>query len=80
MATVAEHYRTHLAPVYAWMAGGVDAAVARGESEIAAILPDLSAGNCRSASIESSGWRRAGWRRLWKNGAYPCGLSRDSPA
>jgi 2-polyprenyl-3-methyl-5-hydroxy-6-metoxy-1,4-benzoquinol methylase len=44
MATVAEHYRTHLAPVYTWMAGGVDAAVARGESEIAAILPDLSAG------------------------------------
>ncbi len=44
MATVDEHYRTHLAPVYAWMAGGVDAAVARGESEIAAILPDLSAG------------------------------------
>jgi SAM-dependent methyltransferase len=44
MATVAEHYRSHLAPVYAWMAGGVDAAVARGESELAAILPDLSAG------------------------------------
>jgi SAM-dependent methyltransferase len=45
MATVAEHYRTHLAPVYCWMAGGVEAAVARGESEIAAILPDLSAGS-----------------------------------
>jgi SAM-dependent methyltransferase len=44
MATVAEHYRTHLAPVYTWMAGGVDAALARGESEIAAILPDLSTG------------------------------------
>jgi hypothetical protein len=44
MATVAEHYRTHLAPVYTWMTGGVDAAVARGESEIAAILPDLSTG------------------------------------
>jgi SAM-dependent methyltransferase len=45
MASVADHYRTHLAPVYAWMAGGADAAVARGESEIATILPDLSAGN-----------------------------------
>lgn len=44
MATVAEHYRSHLAPVYAWMAGGVDAAIARGESEIAAILADLPAG------------------------------------
>lgn len=45
MADAAEHYRTHLAAVYAWMAGGVDAAIARGESEIAAILPELSAGN-----------------------------------
>jgi SAM-dependent methyltransferase len=45
MATVAEHYRTHLAPVYSWMAGGVDAAVARGESEIAAVLPDLPVGS-----------------------------------
>jgi 2-polyprenyl-3-methyl-5-hydroxy-6-metoxy-1,4-benzoquinol methylase len=44
MATMAEHYSTHLAPVYAWMAGGVDAAIARGETEIAAILPNLSAG------------------------------------
>jgi SAM-dependent methyltransferase len=44
MATVAEHYRTHLAPVYTWMAGGMEAALARGESEIAAILPDLQAG------------------------------------
>jgi SAM-dependent methyltransferase len=44
MATVAEHYRTHLAPVYTWMAGGINAAVARGESEIAAILPNLSTG------------------------------------
>jgi SAM-dependent methyltransferase len=45
MATVTEHYRTHLAPVYIWMAGGVQAAIARGEAEIAAVLPDLSAGN-----------------------------------
>ena len=45
MATVTEHYRTHLAPVYTWMAGGVDAAIARGESEIAAVLPDLAAGS-----------------------------------
>ena len=44
MASVVDHYRTHLAPVYAWMAGGLDAAFARGESEIADILPNLSAG------------------------------------
>jgi len=44
MATVAEHYSTHLAPVYTWMAGGMHAAIARGESEIAAVLADLPAG------------------------------------
>lgn len=44
MATVADHYRTHLAPVYVWMAGGFDAAVSRGESEIEAILPNLPRG------------------------------------
>src|SRR5206468_2637298 len=44
MATVDEHYSKHLAPVYSWMAGGVDAAVARGDFEIAAILADFPAG------------------------------------
>src|ERR1700735_489709 len=44
MATVADHYRSHLAPVYTWMSGGFDAAKARGETEIAAILPELSKG------------------------------------
>jgi len=44
MATVAEHYKTHLAPVYLWMAGGFDAAVSRGETEIEATLPNLSRG------------------------------------
>ena len=42
MATVADHYRSHLAPLYSWMAGGFDAAVSRGDAEIAAILPDLA--------------------------------------
>jgi hypothetical protein len=46
MATVADHYKTHLAPVYAWMAGGLPAAFARGEAEVAAVLPDLGAGHC----------------------------------
>jgi SAM-dependent methyltransferase len=44
MASVADHYRSHLAPVYAWMSGGFDAAIARGETEIGALLPDLSNG------------------------------------
>jgi SAM-dependent methyltransferase len=34
---VAEHYASHLAPVYLWMAGGRDAAIGRGEGEVAAI-------------------------------------------
>jgi SAM-dependent methyltransferase len=45
MATVADHYRSHLAPVYSWMSGGFDAAIARGETEIGALLPDLSNGS-----------------------------------
>jgi len=44
MATVADHYKTHLAPVYVWLAGGFDAAVSRGETEIQTILPNLSSG------------------------------------
>jgi 2-polyprenyl-3-methyl-5-hydroxy-6-metoxy-1,4-benzoquinol methylase len=40
----AEHYETHLAPIYTWMVGGVEAAVAKGDSEIARVLPDLTPG------------------------------------
>jgi hypothetical protein len=39
MTTVEDHYETHLAPVYLWMSGGVDAALARGDAEITALLP-----------------------------------------
>jgi Methyltransferase domain len=42
MTSVADHYRSHLAPVYSWMSGGFDAAISRGDAEIAAILPDLA--------------------------------------
>jgi predicted RNA methylase len=34
MSSVTEHYAAHLGPVYAWMAGGVEAAIARGTKEI----------------------------------------------
>lgn len=34
MATVEAHYRDHLAPVYAWMAGGMEAAWAAGSAEL----------------------------------------------
>jgi len=44
MAAVTEHYATHLGPVYAWMAGGVEAAIARGAKEIETLglLPCLT--------------------------------------
>jgi 2-polyprenyl-3-methyl-5-hydroxy-6-metoxy-1,4-benzoquinol methylase len=45
MASVAEHYRSHLAPVYSWMAGGFDAAVARGAAELDALFPELPKGS-----------------------------------
>ena len=45
MASVTDHYQNHLAPVYVWMAGGLDAAIARGAGEIDALLPHLSAGS-----------------------------------
>ena len=52
MSSVTDHYSKHLGPVYAWMAGGVDAAIERGATELSAIaLPsagglavDLGAG------------------------------------
>ena len=44
MTTVSEHYEDHLAPIYLWMAGGFDAALARGTSEVDAICPAPSKG------------------------------------
>jgi SAM-dependent methyltransferase len=35
MTTVQAHYDQHLGPIYEWMAGGIDAAVARGAAELA---------------------------------------------
>ena len=39
MPSVTDHYENHLAPVYVWMAGGADAALARGRSEVEAACP-----------------------------------------
>ena len=53
MASVAEHYERMLSPVYAWMAGGVEAALAAGKAEVdtldlalpgGALVVDLGAG------------------------------------
>ena len=39
MPSVTEHYESHLAPIYVWMAGGIDAALARGRAEVEAACP-----------------------------------------
>jgi SAM-dependent methyltransferase len=44
VATVAEHYANHLAPIYVWMAGGLEGAIARGAAEIDAVCPHPSRG------------------------------------
>jgi SAM-dependent methyltransferase len=44
MTTVAEHYEKVLSPVYSWMAGGVDAALAAGAHEIDSLALGLPPG------------------------------------
>ncbi len=39
MPSVTEHYEGHLAPIYVWMAGGMDAAITRGRAEVDAVCP-----------------------------------------
>jgi len=47
MTTVFEHYETHLAPIYLWMAGGFEHAIQTGRSDLNAlgvrIFPGMSA-------------------------------------
>lgn len=44
MATVAEHYATHLGPIYVWMAGGSEAALQAGAADIEALNLTLTHG------------------------------------
>jgi predicted RNA methylase len=39
MTSVTEHYELHLAPIYLWMAGGMETAIARGNAEVMATCP-----------------------------------------
>jgi SAM-dependent methyltransferase len=39
MPSVTEHYESHLAPIYVWMSGGTDVALARGRAEVEAACP-----------------------------------------
>jgi SAM-dependent methyltransferase len=45
MANVAEHYERVLSPVYAWMSGGAEAALAAGKSEVDALDLGLPKGS-----------------------------------
>jgi SAM-dependent methyltransferase len=37
MVSVTQHYESHLAPIYVWMAGGIESAIARGRAEVDAV-------------------------------------------
>jgi SAM-dependent methyltransferase len=43
MPTIRDHYASHLAPIYLWMAGGFDRAVAAGTSDLEALGVKLGA-------------------------------------
>jgi SAM-dependent methyltransferase len=45
MSTVADHYERHLAPIYVWMAGGAEAALAAGSAEIDALNLPVARGD-----------------------------------
>src|ERR1700753_110817 len=45
MSSVDEHYQSHLAPVYLWMVGSMEAALARGEAEVMAVCPRPTPGD-----------------------------------
>lgn len=67
MTSVSEHYQTHLAPVYSWMAGGMDNALSRGQQELVEIglisgaseyAVDLGAGfGMHSIPLARYGWK-----------------------
>jgi len=43
MASVRDHYDKHLAPIYVWMAGGIEAALAQGAADVApCVSPDAA--------------------------------------
>ena len=66
MSSVADHYETHLAPIYSWMAGGFEHALSLGTAELAEFLGvpgyaiDLGAG----FGMHSIPLARAGFRVL----------------
>lgn len=64
MTSVANHYKDHLAPIYVWMAGGVEQATALGASDLAGFVGtpgyavDLGAGfGMHTIPLARSGFR-----------------------
>ncbi len=64
MASVAEHYESLLAPIYLWMAGGIDHALAQGTADVAdlngsgGLAVDLGAGfGMHAIPLARSGYR-----------------------
>lgn len=64
MSSVEQHYNALLAPVYAWMVGGAEAAFGIGHTDLAAFLPegslavDLGAGfGMHAIPLARLGWR-----------------------
>jgi SAM-dependent methyltransferase len=64
MSSVVEHYENLLAPVYAWMVGGSEAAFATGQADLQPLLRggnfaiDLGAGfGMHAIALARSGWR-----------------------
>lgn len=65
MTSVEEHYRNLLAPIYLWMAGGIEAALAQGREDVGPFLPghpgsraiDLGAGfGMHAIPLARNGW------------------------
>lgn len=68
MASLQDHYERHLAPVYSWLLGGFDEAIANGQRELAAVglmtrdsagyAVDLGAGfGMHAVPLTRQGWK-----------------------
>jgi SAM-dependent methyltransferase len=69
MPSALEHYENHLAPVYSWMAGGIESAITRGRTELTDLgLLDRSGGYAvdlgTGIGMHSIPLAKAGWSVL----------------
>ncbi|MEP7297535.1 MAG: methyltransferase domain-containing protein [Burkholderiales bacterium] len=66
MASVQQHYETHLAPIYLWMAGGLEYALALGAADVAPFIarPGLAVDLGAGFGMHSPPLARTGFRVL----------------